>query len=94
MLTLSGHANQIEAPGALSYQDKNADGSAVNLLSVNDASLASLLSSIARPLITGAWPLLVRLPASSFASLFELLDQYEVLEMVINSLESGSADIQ
>lgn len=94
MLTLSGHANLIEAPGTLSYQDKNADGSAVNLLSVNDASLASLLSSIARPLITGAWPLLVRLPASSFASLFELLDQYEVLEMVINSLESGSADIQ
>lgn len=94
MLTLSGHVSPVTAPESLSYQSKRNNDNAVNLLSVNDASLAELLSSVARPLISGAWPLLVRLPASSFASLFELLDQYDVLEMVINSLESEPADIQ
>ena len=39
-------------------------------------------------MITGAWPLMVQIPASSFASLFDILDEYGVLDIVISSLQS------
>ena len=87
MLTLSGRISAVSSPADLAYKSKPALTECVNLLSVSDASLADLLTRIARPMITGVWPILVKAPASAFASLFALLEQYDVLEMVINSFE-------
>ena len=87
MLTLTGHIRKAPEPDVLAYTTATIEDS-FNILSINDASLAELLSRIARPMITGAWPLMVQIPASSFASLFDILDEYGVLDIVISSLQS------
>jgi len=87
MLTLTGHIRKAPESDVLAYTTATIEDS-FNILSINDASLAELLSRIARPMITGAWPLMVQIPASSFASLFDILDEYGVLDIVISSLQS------
>ena len=86
MLTVSGSLRATEAPKELAYQTATAKG-CMDILSVNDASLSQFLGRVISPLVQGAWPLLVQMPASTFTSIFDLLEQYNVLGMIIYSLQ-------
>lgn len=56
----------------------------VNLLSINDESLTQLISSVATPLMKGAFPLLVHMPASSAQSILDLLSENGIIEFILN----------
>ena len=86
MLTVSGTQTKA-VPAETGVWTMRASDEGVNILSVNDASLASFLGTIIGPMVQGAWPLLVHLPASTFASAYDLLNQYGVLDIVIYSLQ-------
>ena len=59
-----------------------------NLLSINDEGLTQLVGSVASPLLKGAFPLLVHMPASSVQSILDLLTESGLLDFVVNG---GSA---
>ena len=86
MLTVTGTHTEIE-PAKVGIWTERSVSDGVNILSVSDATLAEFLGSIIGPAFEGAWPLLVHLPASTFASAYDLLNQYGVLEMVVYSLQ-------
>ena len=55
---------------------------AVNLLSVNEASLSDLMGKIAAPMLKGVFPLLLNMPASSMQSMMDLLTDSGLLALL------------
>ncbi len=84
MLTIHGTLTE-QALAAPSYSDEMLNG--LNVFSLNDASLKTFVADVAEPFIKGAIPLLKHLPLSTYESLFTLLDQYGILNMLTANLE-------
>lgn len=83
MLTVTGTI----APKELPAPDYNGDDlTGLNIFSVNDESLSAFVSNVMEPFMTGFLPLLVELPASSYNSMFELLNQYGVLDLLTGGM--------
>lgn len=84
MLTISGtwEAAALDAPA---YSPEMLDG--VNIFSISDASLAELVHGVAEPFVKGMVPVLLRMPLSSYQSMFALLDQYGILPLLTSGLE-------
>lgn len=59
----------------------------VNILSVDDNSLKEFVLQVMDPFLKGFMPLLFKMPASSYASLFELLEQYGIMDVLTAGLE-------
>ena len=66
------------------YVASELDG--LSIYSVNDESLSTFVRNVMEPFMTGFLPILVELPASSYNSIFELLNQYGVLDLLTAGL--------
>lgn len=83
MLTVTGVIAPAELP-VPAYIGDELDG--LNVFSVNDESLSEFVRNVMEPFMTGFLPILVELPASSYNSIFELLNQYGVLDLLTAGL--------
>lgn len=85
MLTVTA-ALLEEAPTVTpSYAPDDLDG--LNIFSVDDNSLGDFVSAITEPFTKGMMPVLLHLPATSYTSIFALLNQYGVLDLLTGSGE-------
>lgn len=84
MLTVCGvwEACQLPAPAIAPV-----DLTGINIFSVNDDSLAEFVADVLPDFTTGIMPLLLHMPLSSYQSLFALLEQYGVLDLLTAGLE-------
>lgn len=84
MLTVRGAwaACQLPAPAIAPV-----DLTGINIFSVNDESLKEFVNDVASPFVTGMIPLLLHMPLSSYQTLFGLLEQYGVLDLLAAGLE-------
>ena len=83
MLSVIGNISTTQLPVPVHNGTKL---TGLNILSVNDESLGAFVRSVAEPFMAGFLPILVELPASSYNSLFELLNQYGVLDLLTAGL--------
>lgn len=83
MLTVTGTVIPTQLP-VPAYTGDELDG--LNIFSVNDESLSEFVRNVMEPFMTGFLPILVELPASSYNSIFELLNQYGVLDLLTAGL--------
>lgn len=90
MVTVSGQLLPYEPASVPSYNA--ADMVGVNLLSVNDTTLAELMQRILEPLIRGGLPLLANAPAAGVQSLMDLLSDSGILSMLAGGNADGSED--
>ena len=90
MVTISGQLLPYEPASVPSYTA--ADMVGVNLLSVNDTTLAELMQRILEPLIRGGLPLLANAPAAGVQSLMDLLSDSGILSMLAGGNADGSED--
>lgn len=86
MLVLSGTITQCMPDVALGWEAGELINAGVNLFSVYEDTLSAFLQSIQEPMLQGIFPVLVELPASSYQSLFQFLEQYGVLEMLMDQV--------
>jgi hypothetical protein len=84
MLTLQGTLTEQEL-SAPAYSAENLNG--VNVFSLNDSSMKTLVTDIVEPFVKGVVPLLKHLPLSAYESVFSLLEQYGILDMLTANLE-------
>ena len=84
MLTIHGvwAACQLPAPAIAPV-----DLTGINIFSVNDESLKEFVSEVASPFVTGMIPLLLHMPLSSYQTLFGLMEQYGILDLLTAGLE-------
>lgn len=87
MLTVSGKFSPVDAPASLTYDEGFPKGD-ISILTVNEAALSGFMGRIIKPLAQGGWPLLLQMPASSIASMYSLLEQYGVLDLLLFGLGS------
>lgn len=90
MVTISGQLLPYEPASVPSYTA--ADMTGVNLLSINDTTLAELMQHILEPLVRGALPLLVHAPATGVQSLMDLLADSGILALLTEGNADGSED--
>lgn len=90
MVTLTGQLLPCEPASTPSFTA--ADTTGINLLSLNDTTLAELMGSILEPLARGALPLLVHAPAAGVQSLMDLLSDTGILSMLTQGSAAGSED--
>lgn len=83
MLTVNAAITTTQLP-VPAYEASDLTG--LNIFSVNDESLSAFVKSVFEPFMNGFLPILVELPASSYNSLFELLNQYGVLDLLTAGL--------
>lgn len=83
MLTVTGKVTATQLP-VPAYEATELTG--LNIFSVNDESLSEFVKGVFEPFMTGFLPILVELPASSYNSIFELLNQYGVLDLLTAGL--------
>lgn len=88
-LTLQLGLTPIDLPAPAFTAD---DLSGYPVLTSNDVTLAAFLQRIAQPLITGLWPLLVEIPASSFQTLMNALEDSGILGVLTESMSGGYGD--
>lgn len=82
-LTLSGTLMPY-TPDVVPHFTSEEMSTGMNLLSMNDVTLAQLLNRITDPLLHGALPLLVHMPASSVQSILDLLTEHGVIDLLLN----------
>ena len=90
MVTVSGQLLPYEPASIPNYTA--ADMVGVNLLSVNDTTLAELIQDILEPLVRGGLPLLVHAPAAGVQSLMDLLSDSGILSLLTEGNADGSED--
>ena len=90
MVTLTGQLLPCEPASTPSFTA--ADTTGINLLSLNDTTLAELMGGILEPLARGALPLLVHAPAAGVQSLMDLLSDTGILSMLTQGSAAGSED--
>ena len=90
MVTVSGQLLPYEPASIPNYTA--ADMVGVNLLSVNDTTLAELIQDILEPLVCGGLPLLVHAPAAGVQSLMDLLSDSGILSLLTEGNADGSED--
>ena len=89
MLTAAGTVREAEAEPREMYlaTDILEIPGIINVLSVDDESLAALVNQVKDTFLDQFLPILVRVPASSYASLFDFLNAYSILDVLTAGLE-------
>lgn len=87
MLTLTGSLEECQPNIKPAYSQSNVQG--VTVFSLNDTTLAELLSHVKESMISGLLPLLRHVPASSFQSVMDLLEDSGVLSAIAAGALSG-----
>lgn len=87
MLTLTGSLEACTPNVKPVYSQSTVQG--VTIFSLNDTTLAELLSHVKESMISGLLPLLRHVPASSFQSVMDLLEDSGVLSAVAAGALSG-----
>ena len=87
MLVISGTLTECVPEVALGWDTQELINAGINIFSVYEDTLAEFVRNVQEPFLTAMLPVLVQLPASSYDSIFQLLEQYGVLDVLTAGLE-------
>lgn len=87
MLVISGTLTECVPEIALGWDTQALIDGGINIFSVYEDTLAEFVRQVQEPFLTAMLPVLVQLPASSYDSIFQLLGQYGVLDVLTAGLE-------
>lgn len=87
MLVISGTLTECVPEVALGWDTQELIDAGINIFSVYEDTLAEFVRKIQEPFLTAMLPVLVELPASSYQSIFQLLEQYGVMDLLTAGLE-------
>ena len=90
-LTLSGTLVPY-TPDVVPHFTSEQMSKGMNLLSMNDVTLTQLLNKVSDPLLHGALPLLVHMPASSVQSILDLLTEHGVIDLLLSGGASSAEE--
>ena len=87
MLVISGTLTECVPEVALGWDTQELIDAGLNIFSVYEDTLAEFVRNVQEPFLTAMLPVLVELPASSYQSIFQLLEQYGVMDVLTAGLE-------
>ena len=87
MLVISGTFTECVPEVALGWDTQELIDAGLNIFSVYEDTLAEFVRNVQEPFLTAMLPVLVELPASSYKSIFQLLEQYGVFDVLSSGLE-------
>ena len=87
MLVIAGTLTECVPEVALGWEPGELIDAGINIFSVYEDTLAAFVQEVKEPFLTGMLPVLVELPASSYQSIFDLLEQYGVLDLLTAGME-------